>query len=893
MEAIKVSDKSKILDNLPGMIFQCAYTPPNFIFVFASEGCAGLTGYTPEEFTGDGGLKYLDIVHHEDIQELEKLHDMTLAFGIPLETSFRIITKAGTEKWVVVRSRVSETNSEGMPHVIEGIFTDITKQLSIDSSSKKNRENSDFWAKMGHGVRTPMNAIIGLAELGLREDMPDTVREYTHLIKKAGEKLMSSISDILDYTKIERGELELYPEEYTVSSLANDVISIVKEEVSNTNLEFAVYIDSKIPNILVGDAIRLRQVLLGILSNAVKFTDKGYISLSISGEIQGEEVLLNIIIEDTGRGIKEEDITNLFKEFTQFDMKNIEGTGLGLTITSNLVKLMDGDIQVSSAYGIGSVFTVTLSQGIGDNTGAPTPICKVSNPEDKNVLIFERRRAFKNTMLRTFRNLGVQHEAVVTEEDFHDSLTSGEYAFVFVAQELYENYKENYPDVEPSAKIVLITEPLFCLPVADILNDSYRDDLRNSDSLDKNVYVNFIAPEARVLIVDDIRANLTVAEGLLLPYKMQIDSCEGGAEAIEAVKAHHYDLILMDHMMPVMNGVEATLCIRDLDTDCETDCKNVPIVALTANTEYAARRMFYQNGFDDFLAKPINIYKLNEIVKKWVAKEKQQIVSESALTEAADDQSALNPGFEIAGIDVNKGIRMTGGSLDVYMRVIKNYYENGRTILKELQQCMRDNDMELYAIRVHALNSLSESIGASEVSKAAAALERATEESDIDFIQANNSDFMKKFEKLLDNMQPVVTNDDSKTNTAEVTEHEMEKKKILIIDDTDTYLLILNDILKDDYDTSISMDGEDGLETARIIMPDLILLDVMMPGMSGYEVLETLKADETMKSIPVILISGKGSEKNEAKGYELGAAGYIKKPFDKTVVKDTVDSMMK
>ena len=521
MEANNIA--MEMLNNLPGMVFLCQNDPPLYTFSFASEGSKHVCGYTPKEL--ENKVRFFDLVHPEDIRVLRKLFKATLSMGVPLETTFRIKSKDGVEKLLMMRSRIVETDSDGMPKIIEGFCIDITRQLRIETSKQSNRAITGFLTKISQEIRNPMNAIIGMAEMGLREDLPENVREYTHNIKKAGSSLMLALGDVMDYAKLGSGEMEIYPVGYSLTSLINEITSIAKAQASASGLNFMVEVASDIPDELVGDAVRLRQVILYAISNAVKFTDEGYVSFSVSGEDSDGLVYLNIVIEDTGRGIKPEDIDNIFEEFSQFDAKNIEGTGLGLVIAQNLVKLMGGDITVSSVFGVGSVFTITLPQ-------------KTGSPESQ----------------------GVPPERTYTS---------------FVPE--------------------------------------YDDDTE---------FVKFQAPTARVLVVDDIHSNLVVAEGLLEFFGITIDLCESGVEALEAVKSCEYDLIFMDHLMPVMDGIATTQCIRNMEEPSKTDCKNVPIVALTANAAFTSRDMFNRSGFDDLLLKPIEIPLLTAILEKWIPKEK-------------------------------------------------------------------------------------------------------------------------------------------------------------------------------------------------------------------------------------------------------------------------------
>jgi len=285
------------------------------------------------------------------------------------------------------------------------------------------RSKSDFLAKMSHEIRTPMNAITGMAELALREKMPDTAREHISTIKQASANLLLIINEILDFSKIESGKLEINPARYLFSSLINDVINIIRTKVVESNIQFTANIDCNIPNALFGDETRVRQIFLNILSNAVNYTEKGFVSLTVAAEAgsgaAGEIVNLRIEVADSGKGIKREDLDKLFGDFVRIDLasnRNIEGTGLGLAITRSLVKAMGGEIAVDSEYGSGSTFTVTLPQkAIGQEK-----LCFVENPEGKSVLLYEQREIHALSILRTLENLGVNCTLVTDDSRFRE-----------------------------------------------------------------------------------------------------------------------------------------------------------------------------------------------------------------------------------------------------------------------------------------------------------------------------------------------------------------------------------------------------------------------------------------------------------------------------------------
>ncbi|MCL2029248.1 MAG: transporter substrate-binding domain-containing protein [Deltaproteobacteria bacterium] len=544
-----------------------------------------------------------------------------------------------------------------------------TKQLEVQTKAAEasfyeaqvaSRAKGQFLARMSHEIRTPMNAVIGMAELALRENMSAAAREHASAIKQAGANLLSIINDILDFSKIETGKLEIVPGDYLFSSLLNDVISIIRMRVIDSQVRFVVNIESRIPNALFGDEVRIRQVLLNLLSNAVKYTEKGFVSLSIGGAITGESsVTLTLEVADSGKGIKKEDIERLFEDFVQIDLANnkgIEGTGLGLAITRNIITAMGGDISVYSEYGKGSVFTATLPQTFR----ACEKLASVENSEEKSVLVYEVRAIYANSIARAAEDLGVRCGIVASDSEFHEEMSGKAYSFVFVPPVFHENVKTMLSQLKSDAQIVLLTEfgetaadrnyrclamPAHSITIANILNgvsDGFTYGINGKSE------ARFTAPDAKILVVDDINANLKVTEGLLLPYKMRITLCKSGIEAIEAIKSQHYDLVLMDHMMPGMDGVEALSRIRALGDD-DSYHANVPVIVLTANAMAGMRDFFTERGFADYISKPIAPGALDSVIARWIPKEKRRPVEVPAQIPDSAPGIKPAPGFGMAG----------------------------------------------------------------------------------------------------------------------------------------------------------------------------------------------------------------------------------------------------
>ena len=657
-----------------------------------------------------------------------------------------------------------------------------------------NRAKSDFLANMSHEIRTPMNAIIGMAELSLREDIPPVAQEYMLTIKQAGGNLLDIINDILDFSKIESGNIGIVRNEYMPSSLINDVVHIIKSKAHKPGLRFVVNIDNQIPAALEGDVKRIRQVMLNLLGNAVKYTDRGHVSLSVNMTPEGGDAIMLVIeVADSGSGIKQEDMAKLFDKFTRFDQarnRNVEGTGLGLAITKSVVEAMDGEIEVRSAPGQGSVFTVRLPQGIIDHR----KLAVVDDVENKKVLIFERREVCRNSIVQTMEGLGVIHKLVATTSEFYNDLVSNAYSFVFVAAVLYERAKQEYGELKTDARIMLVAEfgeavkeknisvlttPIFTLPVADFLNGvSYFDSIGASGSR----LSGYVAPGVRILSVDDIKTNLTVLEGLLKPLRVQVTSCSSGLEALEAVMASRFDLIFMDHMMPDMDGVETTRKIRGMEGECACE-KGIPIIALSANAVAGVRGEFLENGFDDFLPKPIDIARLNEILFKWIPEElweKEEPVGDGAGSgqpgagPGGDGAGAVGDGagaggdgagaggdgagpgpqgaIEIKGVNISKGLARAGGSMENYIKTLTVFHKDSTEKVKEISSCLETANIPLFTIYVHALKSAASNIGAEGLAEAAEALESAGREGSIPLVRSGSPKLLADLEELRNNV---------------------------------------------------------------------------------------------------------------------------------------------
>ena len=612
------------------------------------------------------------------------------------------------------------------------------------------QEKSNFLANMSHEIRTPMNAILGMAELILHEKTAETAVSHANDIRNACRGLLAIINDILDISKIEAGKLEIVPAQYHISSMLVDLITIIKARTDKQSLDFVVNIDTNIPCELIGDEMRIKQILINILNNAVKFTPEGQIALSVSSLLEDDICWLTFSVADTGVGIKAGDLQKIFMLFQQVDTKknrSIEGTGLGLHISKQLAEMMGGLIEVESEYGVGSTFTVTIQQSIADYQ----PLAELKNPKGHSVLVYESRTAYLDSITHALNSLGCEYKVCANQTDMYRYMDEFTYDYLFVSS-LYANKIQPVASrKQPEAALVVlnseggsyckgstlsITMPIHCIQVANILNATPDNDRPN-----ESYATNIIAPTARVLVVDDNEVNLKVATGLLNIYKIHADTTTEGKRAVQMVSDADYDIIFMDHMMPEMDGIDTTVAIRSLGEKYRL----LPIIALTANAVGGVKELFKAEGLDDFLAKPIEMSKLNAILQKWIPKEKQRIKEEVVISE--------HENLEIPGLDVRRGLVNSGGKREGYHKILEIFVIDSEKRLSELMKHHKNEDIRALTICVHALKSSAANIGAFEVTLMASELEVAGKNDDTNFIDANIHSFSNILSELMESIR--------------------------------------------------------------------------------------------------------------------------------------------
>lgn len=636
--------------------------------------------------------------------------------------------------------------------------------------AKVAQMKSDFLANMSHEIRTPMNAVIGMAEMALREDISPAARDYIYQIKASGKTLLAIINDILDFSKIESGKMDIISEPYIPMSIINDVANTIITRIANKDINLIFDINPDIPYELIGDSIRIKQILINIANNAVKFTNTGHVTITMDYKKTSDtEIKLMFSVEDTGIGIKAEDMSKLFSSFSQLDSKrnrNIEGTGLGLAITKQLLSLMNGNISVESEYGHGSTFSFYFPQQI--HNGKPsieikkeTPVIVAGLTDDPVVAAqlkkdAERLNAIYIKMHDNSREalLGIEKvqyffiDYVLFTPETEEWVKAHPDITVIIMVNFNTNPKYNIPNLK------VIKKPLYALNMATIFNDedfhSIYDDSTNDAFM-------FTAPNAEILIVDDNAINLTVAEGLLEPMKMKIDTANSGKDCISKISVKHYDLIFMDHMMPELDGIETTHIIRRF----HPEYNDVPIIALTANAVDGTRDMFLNEGMNDFVAKPIELRVIVASLKRWLPPEKieKYISVENDVKASHDKAIEESKKIHIDGLDTEAALKLLG-SQKLFFSVLKDYYnviEKKAALIKEYEL---SENWPAYTIEVHALKSASKQIGAMDLSVMAADLEKAGNARNKTLIHLTTEPMLEKYRSYKEILAPLFPSDE-------------------------------------------------------------------------------------------------------------------------------------
>ncbi len=664
---------------------------------------------------------------------------------------------------------------------------------AVDDAENANKTKSDFLANMSHEIRTPMNAIVGMCELILRErDISETVREYCFNIQNSGRSLLSIINDILDFSKIESGKMELIEDEFNIASTLNDVINMAVTRKGNKKLDLVVHVDPDIPMELIGDEIRIRQIIINLVTNAIKYSDEGCVSIRVSQTKHDYGINLSVSVADTGIGITEEDLEKLFSSFQQVDTKknrSVEGTGLGLAISKRLITRMGGFINVFSEYGKGTEFRFVIPLKVKN----PAPFISIKDADKIHAAGFidfgkfsSQKTAEEYRVLIDELGPGLHTDIKLygTMEELKKAAAENDFTHLFAAREEYISEADFFSKASEKTEIIVVQDrtdavdvpdgikcmykPFYILSVAAVFN--HENILTNLNDR-RNSNIRFVAPKARILVVDDNPINLKVAVGLMRPYHMQVITADSAKAAVSLLRSKDFHIVFMDHMMPETDGVEATKIIREMGDEYY---RKLPIIALTANAVNGVREMFINAGMNDFIAKPIELSALDRTLKTWLPKELMKIPADGE--RYADDRrrniSMVKPDVENELFSPETGIFYAGGDTDAYIEILEVYVKKSAEKRKYIQKLFDEKSWKNYVIEVHALKSTSMTIGSKLLFDRAKELELAGKAGNYKLIEEKNASLLELYEKAAEEGRRYLEENRPEGEDAETAEEE-------------------------------------------------------------------------------------------------------------------------
>ena len=656
----------------------------------------------------------------------------------------------------------------------------------IDALMDAEQSKDDFLANVSHEIRTPVNTICGMSEMALREHDLEKMREEVYDIRDAGHELMALVSDILDFSQLQQGKMNLEEEAYNITSTINDIINIAMARKADRQIELIIDCDANIPSGLYGDEKKIRRVMLNLIDNAIKFTNEGGIVVRIYARKENYGVNLCVSVSDTGIGIEEEGLEKLFESFSQIDTRRNRqegGIGLGLAISRELVQKMGGTITVRSRIGKGSIFRFVVPQKVLDDK----PIGQVENREELNIAAYfdmeqfdmmAIRDEYSGIIVNMIKQLRVKCHVCRNLAEMKRRGAHNAYTHVFISLEEYQEDEAYFDELAQHADVIMVIDrqlvkyltnpniirlfkPFYILPIVSILNGSTgseggRQMIRPG---------KFIAPAAHVLVVDDNRMNIRVVEGLLKEYQIRVSYAVSGKEALQLVENMSYDFVFMDHMMPEVDGIET---MRRMREKVGHYYRKLPIIALTANAAPGNREMFLEEGFDDFISKPIEISVLERVLKRNLPAEKLIYQTKSETRETKEKRLTEKAELVIGDLDVEQGMLYCGGK-EEYLNILAAYYEERHEMRDLLDNLFIRHDWKNYTIKVHALKSMMQSIGALPLAAKAKALELAGKRSDVEYLLKNHADMLAEYIHVMEALEasPFVKKIDAGAETGE------------------------------------------------------------------------------------------------------------------------------
>ena len=846
----------------------------------------------------------------------------------PIERLSAVMKRARDGKKKTIRARVNgpvditemQDSFNSMMQVLEDRQGDLEK--AMNSALESARVKGEFAANVTHELRTPMNAVLGMLDLLLTMGLSYKQKEYVETAKSSGESLLNLIDEILDFSEGDAGKISINNHDYLLNESLDDIVGLLSSTALKKQIDIGYLVDEDVPQALHSDSFRIRQVLINLAGNGVKFTDSGEVSIHVSVDRNSKNsqqvdgiMQLRFVVKDTGIGISLEDQSRVFDAFTQVDAsttKEYQGTGLGLAISTQIIEMMGGDIFVSSEVGVGSEFGFTL------------PVETRQPPEESplyeelngiNALFVSNSKILSAVASQKLTALGIGVQFAKSGSDalqlIRKSKAKDIFDILFVDQDIsdikindfigFVKKEQNFGKrlavmlsnpwaVDPQIRdlsLPRLNKPLRSTSFADLLVKYFvTEHLSETDE-----YQLKKEPESngcRVLIVDDNRANQQVAMAMLEKLNCQANVAENGQKALERVSREHYDLILMDCNMPVMSGYDATDKIRELEGD---KAGTLPIIAMTANNSKAEEEHCKDVGMNDFLPKPLSLNGLSEKLQQWVPSQYTQAQQSQLLPAIVSQVEQPESAYRSLSYDVKviESLREAVG--EVVSSMVAAFIEDTPVYLEKLRVAGIENNARHVRDMAHTIKGSAANFGAHDLVRLSKVLEDRAAQEDLSRVL----DHVAKISGAFDILKNDLKQELSPINQAAKVPFKNDRhNRILVVDDDRTMRLALVDaFLKENYEVEEASNGMHALNICKRRMPDLVLMDAVMPELDGFDACQMIRETTQGADIPVLMVTALEDEDSIVRAFSSGATDYIAKPINFSVMKQRVARLIK
>ena len=847
---------------------------------------------------------------------IQSLAYVPIVYGGILSGFLGIDTVRSKKRWAPEIIALLKVTGEIFINALERVYAEKELHIAKEAAESASIAKSAFLANMSHEIRTPMNGVLGMLNLLLDTTLTQEQREYAEISYNSGETLLTLLNDILDFSKIEAGKLELENIEFNLYEEMEGVLELFAQKIYAKGLEITCLIAPDVPQLIHGDPTRMRQILVNLVGNAIKFTHDGEITIQIKKTHEYDNRIgIHFDVIDTGIGISPEAQVHIFDSFSQADdstTRNYGGTGLGLAISSQLVACMNGEIGVSSEVNHGSTFWFTADL---EKSSVQQPmLTSDTSLVGAQILVVCRNTATRKVLHSQLNYFRAKYQTVSNLNDALKALrttASGKdnYQSIIVDQELMQvDYQELVDTIEKDADIVTpslillthfghhsdgeaaIEAGFNCYLTKPVRQSQLHECLKSSLGHSQNHRSKHLVTadgsssasfDSQILIVEDNQVNQELMKRILNKLGYSSSVADNGYEAVAAIKKQQYDLILMDCQMPVLDGYDATKRIREMESD---DKRNI-IVAMTAHTMPGDRDKCFAVGMDDYIPKPINIELLKSKLAKWITKNQDYQYDLMETEEDTIQEEELSDTENIVTLDTRTISELKGLMGDEFNQIVMTFITGVPESFEKLRASIKNQEYIKTRSEAHSLKGSCGNIGARLLSSLCKELEELSNSESLSGATELLARMEWEYASVKKSLNQLISSDEDSSDDPSSEDSPL----VLVVEDDKFTRSMLTRILKrDNYRVEEATNGKQAISSFVRLHPDIILMDAIMPVMDGFDACTQIKELPNGKSTPILIITALDDEKSIERAFKSGASDYIRKPIHWAVLRQRV-----